>query len=160
MGDGVRPREQERGRRGRPEARSHSLDPTNRGSEDGNRHQPKRRDRSLEEIDRDIATIWKELQDLDNSAPPLPPRLSGKTFSPSPRKPSSERSPASRHFSFPPRASPGTQPGTITPSYTTSSTSPSPSRVFPPRRPVSVPRSRRASTPASTASPASTPIST
>ena len=33
----VRPREQERGRRGRPEARSHSFDPTNRGSEDGSR---------------------------------------------------------------------------------------------------------------------------
>ena len=34
---GVRPREQERGRRGRPEARSHSFDPTHRGSEDGSR---------------------------------------------------------------------------------------------------------------------------
>ena len=33
--DVVRPREQERGRRGRPEARSHSFDPTHRGSEDG-----------------------------------------------------------------------------------------------------------------------------
>ena len=36
--DGVRPREQERGRRGRPEARSHSFDPTHRGSEDGSRY--------------------------------------------------------------------------------------------------------------------------
>ena len=35
--DCVRPREQERGRRGRPEARSHSFDPTHRGSEDGSR---------------------------------------------------------------------------------------------------------------------------
>ena len=44
--------------------------------------------------------LTKSAQDLDNSAPPLPPRLSGKTFSPSPRKPSSERSPASRWNQF------------------------------------------------------------
>merc|ERR1719397_1652556 len=104
-----RPREQERGRKGRPEARSQSSDPANRNPEESNRPRAKRRERSLEEIDRDIATIWKELQELDSSAPPLPTRFSGAASSPSPRKPSTDRSPASRHFSFPPRVSPGTQ---------------------------------------------------
>jgi len=145
-----RPREQERGRKGRPEARSQSSDPANRNPEESNRSRAKRRERSLEEIDRDIATIWKELQELDSSAPPLPPRLAGAASSPSPRRPSTDRSPASRHFSFPPRVSPGTQPGSITPSYSTPSASPASSRAFPPpRRASSSSRSRRASTPAS-----------
>ena len=47
--------------------------------------------------------------------------------------------------------SPGTQPGSITPSYSTPSPSPASSRAFPPRRPTSLPRSRRSSTPASPA---------
>ena len=118
------------------------------------------------------------LQELDSSAPPLPPRLagaassgaasSGAASSPSPRKTSADRSSASRshlliqnfpssnlalvcrHFSFPPRVSPGTQPGSITPSYSTPSASPASCRAFPPRRAGSgSSRSRRASTPAS-----------
>lgn len=82
-----------------------------------------RRERSLQDIDKDIETIWRELQELDklpldrpSSTAPLP--LSEQhLLSPPWRRPvapSTSPQPP-QHYSFLPRAE--TRPGAITPSY-------------------------------------------
>ena len=84
-----------------------------------------KRERSLQDIDKDIETIWRELQELDklpadgSSSSTAPPTLSEQHLvSPPWRRPAGAAPPYQppHHYSFVPRTA-ETRPGAITPTY-------------------------------------------
>jgi len=107
----------------RVETRSRSVESDQRSSSESRTNQRYRsvlrRERSLQDIDKDIETIWKELQELDtlptdrSRHPSSPPPLSEQHLVSPPWRRSGSQP---QHYSFLPRTG-ETRPGNITPSY-------------------------------------------
>jgi len=112
----------------RTETRSRSVEADRRETGQGRQRYPGlKRERSLQDIDKDIETIWRELQELDKlpadgaSSSTAPPTLSEQHLvSPPWRRPAGTTSvpphQPPHHYSFVPRTA-ETRPGAITPTY-------------------------------------------
>jgi len=112
----------------RTETRSRSVEADRRETGQGRQRYPGlKRERSLQDIDKDIETIWRELQELDKlpadgpSSSTAPPTLSEQHLvSPPWRRPAGATSvpphQPPHHYSFVPRTA-ETRPGAITPTY-------------------------------------------
>ena len=108
--------------------RSRSVEADRRETGQGRQRYPGlKRERSLQDIDKDIETIWRELQELDKlpadgpSSSTAPPTLSEQHLvSPPWRRPAGATSvpphQPPHHYSFVPRTA-ETRPGAITPTY-------------------------------------------
>merc|ERR1712012_33599 len=116
----------------RTETRSRSVEADRRETGQSRRRYPGlKRERSLQDIDKDIETIWRELQELDKlptdgaTSSTAPPTLSEQQLvSPPWRRPAGaapQQQAPPHHYSFVPRST-ETRPGAITPT----SLSPSP----------------------------------